>query len=77
MLTRFYTTNETKRAFDLRASDRILLLEETYRVTAYSVPRPNVVKLWVTPEADADGNLPFNPLLTVEVHIDHQIELAD
>lgn len=77
MLTRFYTINETKRAFDLRASDRILLLEETYIVTAYGVPRPGVVKLYVSPETDADGNLPFNPLTSVEVHIDHQIELAN
>ena len=77
MLTRFRTINETKRAFDLRASDRILLLEKTYIVTAYGVSRPGVVKLYVSPEPDADGSLPFNPITYVKVRIDHQIELAN
>ena len=77
MFTRFYASNETKRAIELEPSDRIFLLEETYTVTAYSVPRPGVTKLWVSPVPNADGKLPHNPVTSLTVSTDYSIELAD
>lgn len=75
MFNSFYATN-VKPAGDLRASDRLLIWGEIYTVTAYSVPSPGLVKLWVSPEPSADGSLPHNPLTTTLVHREFKFELA-
>lgn len=63
-------------AHALRASDRIVLWDETYTITAHGVPAPGMIKLWVSPEPNANGEFPRNPLQEKTVARDIEFQLA-
>ena len=71
-----YNTDTVKPMIELRAGDKVKCLGDIYTVTAYSVPTPKTVKVWLEPVLTTAGVLPHNPVMTVSMHHETLVPLA-